>query len=66
MGGPRGATGSVQLTQSQVEEWQKGELYVRFKHKADLDMENIAPADPELFTDGFESGDTSAWSNTVP
>jgi len=23
-------------------------------------------ADPTIFIDGFESGDTTAWSNTVP
>ena len=34
--------------------------YGRGAWQADLDLE------PPLFADGFESGDTSAWSATVP
>jgi hypothetical protein len=27
---------------------------------------NVTVVDPPFFSDGFESGDTSAWSSTVP
>jgi len=27
---------------------------------------NVSVVDPTLFSDGFESGDTSVWSSTVP
>ncbi len=32
----------------------------------DVVVQNCLPADPMPFLDGFESGDTSAWSVTVP
>lgn len=32
----------------------------------DMGAHEALPADSEIFLDGFESGDTSAWSNTVP
>ncbi len=31
-----------------------------------LKFDACAPVDPTIFVDGFESGDTSAWSTTVP
>ena len=32
----------------------------------DVVVQSCAPDDPPMFADGFESGDTSAWSVTVP
>ena len=32
----------------------------------DVLVQSCSPSGPELFTDGFESGDTSAWSDVIP
>ena len=32
----------------------------------DVRVQSCVPAVPPFFADGFESGDTSAWSQTVP
>ena len=45
-------------------DWRKGKLWKTNRHHYDL---SIAPEEPPgalIFADGFESGDTSAWSDT--
>ena len=32
----------------------------------DVRIQSCVPDEPPLFADGFESGDTSAWGQTVP
>jgi hypothetical protein len=33
---------------------------------ADVYLDDVALSDAQIFDDGFESGDSSAWSSAVP
>jgi len=63
---PPQSTRSCVLTPAQIQQFLDGKLEVEFDEDDNLVRFEIVPANMFIFADGFESGDTSAWSNTVP
>jgi len=56
---------SCPLTTGQIDMLEAGELFVERSGSAPTESVRMVPADQHIFADGFESGDTSVWSNTV-
>lgn len=63
---PPGSPRSCLLTPTQIQQFLEGELDVEFDEDDQITRAGIIPANDFIFADGFESGDTTSWSNTVP
>lgn len=61
-----GQVRSCLLTPAQIQQFLEGKLEVEFDENDNIVRFEIVPANQFIFADGFESGDTSSWSNTVP
>ena len=61
-----GQSQSCLLTPAEIQQFLDGKLEVQFDENGNTARFDIVPADMFIFADGFESGDTSSWSNTVP
>jgi len=63
---PAGALSVCPLTAAQAERWRNAQAFIEWISTSAYGEERIIPADHFISADGFESGDTSRWSSTVP
>lgn len=63
---PPRSSRSCHLTPAQIEQFHFGELELELVDNSNVVRSEIFPANLFIFADGFESGDTSSWSTTVP
>lgn len=54
-----------QLTSGQIDLLEAGGVYLERSGNGPAEAVRMLPANLHIFADGFESGDTSVWSNTV-